>query len=167
MQTRLRTVTACTAVGALGIVTGLALGSGHSPAALDARAKQPVEVRTQVIRRTVHVYRHAKPPHVAPGISKLAAAGPSTRASGAGGTRATGSPSAPVTRASGAAGTPRAAGSPAAPVTRASGVRSGSGRSPSAPVTTHSSGAGAGGSGGAVKTRASGGHGDEGGRHDD
>lgn len=172
MQAKLRTVTACSAVGALGVLTGLALGSGHTPAAIDARAKQPVEVRTQVIRRTVHVYRHAKPQPVAagsgraPGGARLPAAAPSSRASGApGSASAAGPPAAPVTRASGAAGAPRAAGSPAAPVSRASGVHSGSGSAPAGPVRTHSSGAASSPSAG-VKTRASGGHGD-GGRRDD
>lgn len=172
MQTRLRTVTACSAVGALGVVTGLALGSGHGPAAIDARARQPqpVEVRTQVIRRTIHVYRHAKPVAAgsgrAPNGARSPAAAPSSRASGAArSTAAVGSPTAPVTRASGAAGAPRGVGSPAAPVSRTSGAHSGGG-STSGPVRTHTSGGGAGSPSSGVKTRSSGG-GEDGGHHDD
>jgi hypothetical protein len=144
-----KTIAASAAVGALGVVTGLALGSGHSPAAVDPRAKQQVEVRTQVTHRTIHVYRHAKPRRIAAGSAR------------GGGASLPPSP-APATRASGAAGAPPSA-ERAAPVTRASGSRPAAGHS--VPVRTQASGAG--GSGPAqVKTRASG-HGDDGSSHDD
>jgi hypothetical protein len=88
----------------LGGLTGLALSAGHQ------RAAQPVAtkplVRTKVIRRTIHVTKHAKPKHpvgAAPGAS--ASGGGSTSApvvthtSGAGGGSST-----PVTTATSGAG---------------------------------------------------------------
>jgi hypothetical protein len=152
----------------LGVLVGLAIGSGDGGSKLVAQRVQPVEVRTEVVRKTVNVYRRAKPHHVA-------AAGPggarSTGATAKGSTAAVYSST--RTRTSGAhAATPAQS---AAPVvsTRSSGARptssSGSG-SGSQTVKTRTSGAGSsGGSSGsshAVTTRSSGG-GDNGGGHDD
>lgn len=119
----------------LGGLTGLALSAGHQ------RASQPVAakplVRTKVIRRTIHVVKHAKPKPPAgappaPGAAYSTSAGVATGSSSVG--------SAP---------------SSAAPVTTSSSGAAGSAGSGSAPVVTHSSGAGGGG-GSPVVTHASG-----------
>lgn len=69
-------------LAALGGVAAAALLSGPSkgPTAIGAPAKQPVEVRTEVIRQTVHKVRREKPP-AQPGAPSpsLAPAGPSRR----------------------------------------------------------------------------------------
>jgi hypothetical protein len=147
---------------------------------------QAAEVRTQVIRRTVHIVRHERPPRGRGASSRRLAGSTAT-------VRATASPvprtgtsgshpaaagvatavSAPRTRTSGASTRPTPSTRPAgAPVrTRSSGTsaagtpsKSGSG----APVRTRTSGAstggGSGGSG-AVRTRTSGGSGGDGGDH--
>ncbi|HXR28954.1 MAG TPA: hypothetical protein VN772_05190 [Solirubrobacteraceae bacterium] len=159
-----------TAAGAtlagLGVLVGLAIGSTGSATKLVAQHVQPVEVRTEVIRKTVNVYRRAKPQHVA-------AAGPGHGAAGA-------SAVAPIAAAATTRTSPgHAAGATgaAAPVvsTRASGVKStsGSGSSEgSGSVKTRTSGGassgGGSGSGKSVSTRSSGGGGGEGGGgHDD
>src|SRR5664279_5781572 len=49
----------------LGVLVGLAVGSGEGGPKLIAQRTQPVEVRTEVIRKTVNVYRRAHPRHVA------------------------------------------------------------------------------------------------------
>jgi len=145
---------------------GMAIGSGDAAKLIGQRA-QPVEVRTEVIRKTVNVYRRAKPQHVA-------AAGPG---GSRGGVRssAVGSAAVVATRTSGAHAAP--VGSSAAPVvsTRTSGARSTSGAgtqgSGGEPVKTRTSGGGAAGGGSgssrSVTTRSSGGGGDNGGGHDD
>lgn len=158
-------------LGGLGVLVGMAIGSGTATPKVVAQRAQPIEVRTEVIRKTVNVYRRAKPPHIA-------AAGPGTGKSG--GSSPSGlyasSSAAPRTRTSGikSAGTGSYA---AAPVlsTRTSGAKSTSGSSSagsgSEPVKTRTSGgAAAGGSGSAkpVSTKSSGGGGgDNGGGHDD
>ncbi len=157
----------------LGVLAGMALGSGQTAPKVVAQRTQPVEVRTEVIRKTVNVYRRAKPHHVAaagPGGAKAiagsagapssgysASLAPRTRTSGAGaGVGAPSSSAAPVVRTS-------SSGSKSTPV---SGSREGSGGQT---VKTRSSGAPAGGGSGTsrtVATKSSGGHGDGGG-HDD
>lgn len=126
----------------LGALVGLAIGSGEgAPRALAPRA-QPVEVRTEVIRKTVNVYRLEHPHRVT-------------------GTGGRGSSGAPVPRAAGALS--------AATRTRSSGAHAVIPTASAAPVvSTRSSGShstsgpisGGGSSGGAgshtVKTRASG-----------
>jgi hypothetical protein len=134
-------------LAALGVMVGLAIGSNQTGATI-AQRTQPVEVRTEVVRKTVNVYRRAKPHHVAgvgPGTS-----GRSSSTSPYYARPATGTAGAPTTRTSGArAVVPSSSATP--------------------PVSTRSSGgASRGGSGAtkAVSTRSSGG-GDGGGGHDD
>lgn len=168
-RTEMMTAGGVTLAG-LGVLVGLAIGSGDGGPKIVAQRAQPIEVRTEVIRKTVNVYRRAKPHHVA-------AAGP-------GGGRSTGSPAPGSTAAIYGATRTRSSGvhavapaQSAAPVvsTRSSGARptssSGSGGGSGAQtVKTRTSGAGSsGGSSGsshAVTTRSSGG-GDNGGGHDD
>ena len=50
----------------LGALVGLAIGSGDRPKLTAPRA-QPVEVRTEIIRKTVNVYRREHPHHAAGG----------------------------------------------------------------------------------------------------
>lgn len=62
----MRTATTAVVAAALLAVGGaagaaLSAGPGHPPVATVAAAPAPVEVRTQVIHRTVHVVRHLKP----------------------------------------------------------------------------------------------------------
>lgn len=131
----------------LGVLVGMALGS-HEIAPKLADRTQPVEVRTEVIRKTVNVYRRAKPSHAA-------GAGAGTNGGGSSGpfapaVRAATAPTVPArTRASGAAVVPR--------------------RAVAAPVSTRSSGGSPGSSSGSgsrrvVSTRSSGGSG--GGEHE-
>lgn len=114
----------------LGGLTGLALSQGGK-APSKTVADKPV-VHTKVIRRTIHVTKHAKPKHppaaapVEPGST--AGAPVVTGSSGSGSSEA-----APVTTGSSGAGVE------SAPVTTGS---SGAGSEPAAPVTTGSSGTG-------------------------
>jgi len=122
----------------LGGLGGIALSQGNKAPSKPV-ADKPV-VHTKVIRRTVHVTKHAKPKHppaAAPveptaGGSSAGGAYVATGSSGAGGSEA-----APVTTATSGSETE------SAPVTTAS---SGGG-SESAPVTTATSGGGGGGGG--------------------
>lgn len=107
-------------VVALGGFTGLALSQGGAPPS-QAVADKPA-IRTKVIRRTIHVTKHAKPKN--PPAAAPVVPGASAGASGA-----------PVVTSSSGGGS----GEPI-PVTTSS---SGSGES--APVTTSSSGSGGGG----------------------
>lgn len=132
------------ALAGLGLAAGLAIGS-RDEAGTPMRSPA-VEVRTEVIRRTVHVYRREHPHQV--GAS--------------GGSRPRHTPAAAVS--------PSATTAVARARTRASGPASVHTVAPPAPVRTASSGAHhAGGATGtphrAVRTRASG-HGEEG-EHDD
>jgi hypothetical protein len=151
-------------LAALGVLVGLAIGSGTTGPKLASQPAAPVDVRTEVIRKTINIYRKAKPHHVAASATR----GPgSTEARGTGG-RA-GATVAPLTRSSGA----RAAAPPATPIvsTRSSGARTGTGPvSPTRTVKTRTSGASSSGGSGPshpVSTRSSGGSGDRGGGHDD
>ena len=49
----------------LGALVGLAIGSGDRGTKLTVPRAQPVEVRTEIIRRTVNVYRREHPHHAA------------------------------------------------------------------------------------------------------
>jgi hypothetical protein len=161
-----------TAAGAtlagLGVLVGLAIGSTGNGPKLAAQRAQPVEVRTEVIRKTVNVYRRAKPHHVA-------AAGAGGRSTGAGSSPAYLGAATATTRTSpGHSGSSPAASAPVVS-TRTSGSRTSSGSSApegsgSTKVKTRTSGGASSGgsSGGArpVSSRTSGG-GDNGGGHDD
>src|SRR5450631_4718266 len=82
----------------LGALVGLAIGSGGGGQKLALPCAQPVEVRTETIRKTVNVYRREHPHHVAgagpagtsasrihaPGATALASVATRTRSSGAG-----------------------------------------------------------------------------------
>ncbi|HET8955367.1 MAG TPA: hypothetical protein VFN18_06895 [Solirubrobacterales bacterium] len=122
----------------LGGLTGLALSQGSSTPSKQV-ADKPI-VHTKVIRRTVHVTKHAKPKHppagapVEPAAAGSASGGAyiATGSSGAGE-----SESAPVYTGSSGSGS----GSETAPVS----TGSSGGGSESAPVATATSGAGGGG----------------------
>lgn len=143
----------------LGGLAGVALSQGGKAPSKEVADVKPV-VHTKVIRRTIHVTKHAKPKH--PAAAAPVEPGGSPVVTGSSG----GSESAPVTTSSSGAGAgsegvpvitgSSSTGSEPAPVTTGS---SGTG-SESAPVTTGSSGSGGGG-GGEVE------HGDGGGGGDD
>lgn len=168
-----------------GVLAAFALRPSTSSTGSAAHVQQQAaEVRTQVIRRTVHIVRHERPPRARTTAGRGAAG--STVALGAAGTSrvprtgASGSHSsavglatgvaAPRTRTSGAStGVTPSTGSTAAPVrTRTSGTSAAGAPSTSgsgAPVRTRASGGARSGGSGAVRTRTSGG--DGGGGHDD
>jgi hypothetical protein len=50
-------------LAALGGLAAYAVASGDEPSSTQAAKTQPVEVRTETIRRTVHVVKHEKPRH--------------------------------------------------------------------------------------------------------
>jgi hypothetical protein len=153
----------------LSALVGLAIGSGNGGQKLLVPRAQPVEVRTEIIRRTINVYRREHPHHAAGtgGGSSSGIPSPSQGARVA---------SLPPTRTRSSGTGAVAPTAPARPVvsTRSSGSRAGStavGNSGPAPVKTRSSGASSSGSGSgsahAVRTRASGGEGEGHSRHDD
>jgi hypothetical protein len=176
----------------LGVLAGFAIGSGQNTPATVASRTQPVEVRTQIIRKTVHVYRRPKPHRAAGGGGGRGDSSPGSRGPlGAGGvsvaarTRSSGSHvsasvvagSAPPpvrTHSSGSSAPVHRATRVSHPVrTSSSGTHHSSGNThPVAthPVKTRTSGAShpSSGSPAPVKTRSSGGHGDggDGGGHD-
>jgi len=180
-RTEMMTAGGVTLAG-LGALVGLAIGSAGDSPKLAAARVQPVEVRTEIIRRTVNVYRREHPHHATAGGGG---------SGGAGGGSASGPPPAGAGGVAYAATRTRTSGahayapaSTATPVvtTRSSGSKptypsTSSGNSRSQPVRTASSGSkqtsgstSPGGSGSqAVKTRSSGGKGggDNGGGHDD
>lgn len=135
----------------LGVLVGLAIGSGGSAPAVVQRA-QPVEVRTEVIHRTINVYRKAKPPK-ASGTGSGGSAGRSSAVLTA--SAPAGATYTPRTRSSGASSSSPSYSSAPTVTTRSSGGAAKSGGGSSAPVSTRSSGGG--GNGG----------GDGGGGHDD
>ncbi len=172
-----------------GVLAAFALRPSTSSTGSTAHVQQQAaEVRTQVIRRTVHIVRHERPPRARTTAGRGAAGSTATigvaGASSAPRTGTSGSHSsaaglatgvsAPRTRTSGAStGATPSAGAVGAPVrTRTSGTAVAGAPSTSssgAPVRTRTSGgATSGGSGGsgAVRTRTSGGS-DGGGGHDD
>jgi hypothetical protein len=172
MRTKEMMSAAGVTLAGLGVLVGLAIGSGRNTPKLVAQRTQPVEVRTEVVRKTVNVYRRAHPHHVT--------GGPGGGPGGAGTPGRPGAPSSGVsararTRSSGTSAV--APSSAAVPVVRTassgSKASSGSGTRSSAitPVKTRTSGGSAGGASGSsktVSTRSSGGHGEhDGGGHDD
>lgn len=176
----------------LGVLAGLAIGSGEGNPATVASRTQPVEVRTEVIRKTVHVYRRDHPHRTAGGGGRGASPGPHgsragvaaagvarTRSSGAGTAGRTPAGSAPPivrTRASGSgtAAPVRNSAPSSRPVrTASSGTHSSSGAthssggthrvSASRPVSTRTSGASHPSSGSAAPVKTrTSGHGDGG-----
>lgn len=131
-------IAATVTVIGLGGLAGLALGSGESQSTGTQVAEKPV-VRTKVIRRTIHVTKHAKPKHpAATGSGGGALAAGSGSSPGGQGSATTGS-------SSGGSGSSYSASSEAGPVTTST---SGAATSPSyesgsyesAPVTTSTSG---------------------------
>jgi hypothetical protein len=163
-NTRIAALAAALVTGAL---AAYALRPGSAVTGPTARVQpQAVEVRTQVIRRTVHIVRHERPPRPRATHGASAAGSTATALARVG--------TAPRTGTSGShaalAGTPAAA---TAPRTRTSGsttaVAPSSGSS--APVRTRTSGGSTGGGSGttAVRTRTSGGGegSDNGKGHDD
>ncbi len=191
-NTRIAALASTLAAGAL---AAFALRS--SPATIGTAAQvnpQAAEVRTQVIRRTVHIVRHERPPRghlkygrssgagaIAGGRASVIGSPPRTAASGShsGAPSGPAITSAPRTRTSSVGVRPAPSSAAPAPArTRTSGARGGAPSSGAptkggagAPVRTRTSGASAGGgsgAGGAIKTRTSGGGNDGGGRgHDD
>jgi hypothetical protein len=176
----------------LGVLAGFAIGSGQNTPATVASRTQPVEVRTQIIRKTVHVYRRPKPNHARGGGGRGGSSPGSHGSIGAGGvsvaarTRSSGSHMAasvvagsappPVrTHSSGSSAPVRHTTRVSHPVrTSSSGTHHSSGSThpvASHPVKTRTSGGASHPSSGSpapVKTRSSGGHGDggDGGGHD-
>jgi hypothetical protein len=127
----------------LGALVGLAIGSAGG-SHLPAPRVPPVEVRTEVVRRTVNVYRHERPHHVA-------GAGPGRPSSSS----ATPALALTRTRASGAPVSAPSAPSTPAVTTRSSGVRSAPSSGAAGPKTHN------------VTTRSSGGRASGAGEHDD
>jgi len=60
----------------LGALAGFAVKGNHSTASATAQKQPPVEVRTQVIRRTVRIHRKPKAPKPAPRPAAGPAAAP-------------------------------------------------------------------------------------------
>lgn len=134
----------------LGGLTGLALSQGGKAPSKPV-ADKPV-VHTKVIRRTIHVTKHAKPKH--PPVAAPVEPGSAGSAPVVTGSSGTGETAPVTTGSSGSSGE-------SAPVTTGS---SGTGSEPAAPVTTGSSGAGGGGA--PVTTGSSGGGAGGGGESD-
>jgi hypothetical protein len=158
-RTEMMTAGGVTLAG-LGALVGLAIGSGDSGTKLTVSRAQPVEVRTEIIRKTVNVYRREHPHHAAgtgpAGGTSSGISASGARAVASGPTRPGSATPVVTTRTSGSKGT-----SSSSPV----------GSSGSTPVKTRTSGASSsgGGSGSShpVSTRSSGGGDGHGGGHDD
>jgi len=137
--TRLKTkIAAAATVVGLGGIAGLALGQSHDQGAAQKSVAEKPVVHTKVIKRTIHVTKHAKPkhPHVAAGSSSTGEAGEGSTYSAE-----------PVTTSTSGAAAPPVESESSVPVTTST---SGAGASPaesesSATVTTSTSGGGAGG----------------------
>lgn len=144
-NTKAKVATGATVV-LLGGLGGLALSQGNNKAPSKPVADKPI-VHTKVIRRTVHVTKHAKPKHPAAGAPVEPASGISSSSArvvtGSSGASATETP--PVSTGSSSTGTE------SAPVTTGS-----SGGGEATPVVTSSSGSGGGG-GGEVENEGGGG----------
>jgi hypothetical protein len=169
-RTEMMTAGGVTLAG-LGALVGLAIGSGDSGTKLTVPRAQPVEVRTEIIRKTVNVYRREHPHHAA---SARPAGGSSSRTSAPGASAVASVPT--RTRTSGAGAVAPAASVRPVVTTRSSGSKGTSGSSPagnsgSTPVKTRTSGAissgGGSGSSHRVSTRSSGGGDGHGGGRDD
>jgi len=154
---RTRIAAGVTVIG-LGGLAGVALSAGQKSSSATV-AEKPV-VRTKVIRRTIHVTKHAKSKHPAwagPG-GRLAAGGRADGVAGAygsatTGTSSSGSPpqssssySSPVTTSTSGSSSVPTESTTTPVVTHTSGASAGSGSSgSSSPVTTATSGGGGGG----------------------
>lgn len=142
----------------LGGLTGVALSQGGSAPSKPV-ADKPI-VHTKVIRRTIHVTKHAKPKHplatapVRPGSAGVSAGGAYVSTGSSGGSGTEGESSSVYTGTSGGG-----SGTETAPVS----TGSSGGGSESAPVATGTSG---GGGGGEVESEGGGGGGGEGGGDD-
>jgi hypothetical protein len=162
-RTEMMTAGGVTLAG-LGALVGLAIGSSDGGQRLVSPRAQPVEVRTQIIRRTINVYRREQPHHAAgsgpgrlgsgtsPGSTGVASAATRTRTSGARAIApASSATPAVTTRASGSKPTSVLAsgGGSGSVKTRTSGGSSaGGGSGASRSVSTRSSGGGDGANGG-------------------
>jgi hypothetical protein len=163
-RTEIMTAGGVTLAG-LGVLAGLAIGSGEGNPATVASRTQPIEVRTEVIRKTVHVYRREHPHRVAggggsfpgshgshgSGVGVAASGMARTRASGAAvaGRTAVGSAPATVRTHSSGSSSPVRSSAPAShPVRTASSGANHPSSGSVAPVKTRSSGHGDGGDGG-------------------
>jgi hypothetical protein len=165
-RTYTRLIAGAAAIGA-GALAAFAL-RGPSTTATPVAARNPaVEVRTVVIRRTIHIVKHEHAAGASPGhgrASTSAVAGVAvarTRVSGshraASGTAVAGGVSTRTSGSHSAVG-----GATGAPVTTRTSSHGGSSGGSRSPVTTRTS-AGSGGSGKPVATRSSGGNGGDGG----
>ena len=170
-NTRIASLAAALAAGAL---AAFALRPGdHGGVSAGATGAQVAEVRTQVIRRTIHVVHHERPPRarraVAPGVTAARAGSGAALHTASSGSRATGTPPAetapPRSRASGAP-VPASSPGPTRPRSHTSGSRPGAGSGTTTPVRTRSSGAAGAGPGAKARTRTSGGR-EDGGDHGD
>ena len=152
MRIRHTRIAAASAAVAAGVLAAMSLQPGaHASPTLAAR-NPAVEVRTQVIRRTVHVSaggRHGSSPARGPAgavglVTPGASGGGTTRASGSHTAAASPHPGLPVaTRPSpGHTGSAPATSGPRPVVTRPTPghSRAGASASPGAPVSTHTSG---------------------------
>ena len=162
--TRLIAGAAAVAAGAL---AAFAL-RGPSTTATAVAARNPaVEVRTVVVRRTIHIVKHEHPA----GAGSLPGRSPTSASAGIARSRASGSHGSAPGAAVGGAVSTRTSGSHAAvgatrgtPVTTRTSTSHGSSSGGSgSPVATRTSASSGGSSGKPVATRTSGGHGGEGG----
>jgi hypothetical protein len=156
-NTKAKVATGATVV-LLGGLGGLALSQGNNKAPSKPVADKPI-VHTKVIRRTIHVTKHAKPKHPPAAAPVEPASGMSSSSApvvtGSSGASATEAP--PVSTGSSSTGTESA---PAPVTTHSSGASAGSGGGGNGiPVTTTASGAGGGSESAPVSTGSSGGGG--------
>jgi hypothetical protein len=115
-----RTMAGVTLAG-LGALVGLAVASGNGASKVVMPRAQPVEVRTEIIRKTVNVYRREHPHHatgIGPGAPPLGTSSPGSGAA---------EPVATRTRSSGAGAAAPAASETPGVRTRSSGGSSGAG----------------------------------------
>jgi len=162
--TNVRTAAFIAALAA-GVLAGYELRPASSTTRVGLAAQaQVAQVRTQVIKRTIHIVRHERPPRGSAGGGRPAG---SAGKGAAGGTLAVAG-AAPRTRTSVKSAAGYVSTGVAAPVARTSGAKAAApgGSSSSGAVRTTSSGskaAGGSGSTGTVRTKSSGGGGDGGG----
>jgi hypothetical protein len=132
---RMETMTAGgVTLAGLGALVGLAIGSNGSTQKLVAQRIPPVEVRTEIIRKTITVYRREHPHHATGPGPGNAPSGPLAQAPAG---------SAPVaTHSSGVHAIAPAASESPVVSTRSSGSKTTSGSGSGRPVSTRSSGGG-------------------------
>jgi hypothetical protein len=159
-------------LAALGALIGYAIGSSGVPSTKVKHAPQPVDVRTEVIRKTVNVYRREHAAHgTGSGAESAVGTGAASRVGAAARTRASGThatspaPEAGVrTRTSGAAAPGGSTTRPPLRTATSGTTRSSAGSG--SPVRTRTSGVGGAPSGRPLSTRSSGGgDGGDGNRH--